>query len=463
MKYDVAVIGGGPAGYTAAIRAAQLGGSVILFERDTLGGTCLNRGCIPTKTYLRTVEQLRQIEAVKRRGIVLDVSFSVDMPKVVSHKNGVVKRLTGGVNTLLRSYGVEVVRGDASLLSADSITCGKTTYQAASIILCGGSRPGRIPIPGIDSKCVLTSDDILELTELPKRLVIIGGGVIGCEMAAAFSGFGSQVTILEAMDRLLPGMDEELAAAMEKQLKADGITVDTGQRVECITDDGKGGGTVRCKDGSCVSADRILISVGRSPDLAALGVMASSIRQEKGAVVVDEHMRTNVRGIYAAGDINGRLMLAHAAFMMGETAAACAMGQETLCRLDAVPACVYTSPEAASVGLTEAQAISRYGADALLIGRFPFAANGRALASGEAEGFVKVLANARYGELLGVHIYGSHASEMIAECAALIHAEATVNEIAEIPHPHPSFSEAFMEACADALKRSVHLPRPGSK
>lgn len=459
MKYDVAVIGGGPAGYVAAIKAAQIGAKVVLFEKDRLGGVCLNRGCIPTKTYLKTAEQMETIRRAKDRGIVNDPAVCVNMERVVAYKDQVVRQLSEGVGMLLRSWGIEVVYGQASLASPSSIACGGQIYQAASTILCTGSKAANLPIPGINSPNVLTSDGILALQEVPPMLAIIGGGVIGCEMAAAFSAFGSKVTVIEALDRLVPSMDEDISTALKKHLKKAGVSIFTGCKVERIEEEADGRSTLYFGGGQAVCANKILLCIGRKADTECLGALKEQIRLENGRIAVDAHLCTSLANIYAAGDVNGSLMLAHAAFKMGETAAINALGGHETCDLRNIPSCVYTLPEAAGVGLTEAEAKRRYGVENVATGRFPFAANGRALACGSPEGFVKVVISKRYGEILGAHIVGCNAAEMITEAAVLMACEVPADEAARITHPHPSFSEAFMEACADAFGESVHLPR----
>ncbi|MCI8403091.1 MAG: dihydrolipoyl dehydrogenase [Lachnospiraceae bacterium] len=456
-EYHVAVIGGGPAGYVAAIRAAQLGGRVILFEKDTVGGTCLNRGCIPTKTYLKTAEYIHHIKGAADRGIIVNAETRVDMPKVVAYKDRVVRTLTGGVAGLLKSNGVEVIKGTARLKTATCVECEGKTYDAQKIILCGGSRAIRIPIPGVDHKDVMTSDDILALTELPARLGIIGGGVIGCELASAFSAFGCEVTIVEMMDRVVSMFDKDVSEELDKSLQKNGVKVMCGRKVEEIADEG--GHPVIVTDGGRVECDKVLLSIGRASDLECLGALADEIRTERGKVTVDDTMETCVPGIYACGDINGRVMLAHAAFKMGEVAAEnCMTGAGRKCDLRYVPSCLYTSPEAAGVGLTEEKARELHP-EGIRIGRFRMVANGRSLASGETEGFIKVIVDDKYGQILGVHMVGGMASEMIAEPVALMAMEITVNEVAgDIIHGHPSYSEAFAEACADALGCCIHLP-----
>ncbi len=455
-RYDVAVIGGGPAGYVAAIRAAQLGARVILFERDAVGGTCLNRGCIPTKTYLKTAEYIRHIKGAAARGIIADSHVRVDMPKVVSYKDRVVKTLTAGVSGLLKSSAVEVIKGDARLTAPTEVECGGQSYTADKIILCGGSKVMQLPVPGADSRTVMTSDDILELTQLPQRLAVIGGGVVGCELASAFASFGCKVTVVELCERILANLDRDISAELEKSLKKSGVKILCGRRVERI--ESRDGETAVVTDQGEVVCDRVLLSAGRTADLSCLGDMAGTIRTEKGKVVVDDAMRTNVPGIYACGDITGRVMLAHAAFKMGETAAENAVtGRDKTCDLRLVPSCIYTHPEAAGVGLTEEQARQKASGE-IRTGFFSMAGNGRSVASGERQGFVKVVADGS-GEILGVHMVGGDASEMIAEAAALMAMKATVDEVTErVIHPHPSYSEALGEACADVLGRSIHQP-----
>jgi len=455
-EYDVAIIGGGPAGYVAAIKAAQLGGNVILFEKDTLGGTCLNRGCVPTKTYVKTAEYMEHIKRAKERGIVNDPTTSVDMPRVVAYKNAVVKQLTGGVAYLLKSYGVKVVKGEAAAKSAREVECGGEVYTAAALIMCGGSKPGIPPIPGIDHRAALTSNEILDLGVLPNDLVILGGGVIGCEIACAFSAFGANVTIVEMLPDLVANMGKKVSGLIRKALEASGVKVYTDTRITAIEDDG--GKPVVAAGDMKIKTDVILVATGRDADLACLGALADQIATERGKVVVNDKLETNIDGVYAAGDVTGGMMLAHTAFKMAEAAAENALGGDVACRLDVVPAGLYTIPEAAAVGLDEEAAKAKVGEN-LLVGYFPLSANGRSLASGEPEGFVQVMVDKEFGQILGVRITGADAVEMIAEPAALMAIEVTADEVADgIIHAHPTYSEAFMEACADALGRCIHLP-----
>ena len=455
--YDVAVIGGGPGGYVAALRAAQLGAKTVLFEKDALGGTCLNRGCVPTKTLLKTAQDLRSFAKAGDRGIITNGDCRVDMPKAIAYKDKVVKTLVKGVESLLRNGTVEVVRGEAAMENVHTIRCGEKLYSCRKTILAGGSEAIRIPIPGVNHPDVLTSTELLDLKEIPERLCIIGGGVIGCEFASAFSAFGSKVTIVEQLPRPVATMDKEISEEITKRLTAAGVRFLLNEGVKEIS--GENGELVVCTETQKIPCDKILLSIGRKAALECLGSLKDQIQTERGKVVVDDTMKTSVDDIYAVGDITGRLMLAHAASMMGEVAAEnCVKKESRKIDLRYTPSVLYTHPEAASVGLDEEKAREKYS-DGLLIGRFPFAANSRATAAGEREGFVKVIAEKNYGEILGIHIVGGDASEMIAEAVALMEAELTLEEAAgKLIHAHPSYSEALGEAIKDAIGQAIHIP-----
>lgn len=455
--YHVAVIGGGPAGYVAAIKAAQLGAKVAIIEKSEFGGTCLNKGCIPTKTFLRNAEILEGVAQAAARGISFaDASFTVDMKKLVAYKDSVVKKLTGGVYSLLKSHGVEVFRGTAAInKDKDVVINGKEIIKADKIILAGGSKVARIPIPGIEHPAVMTSDDILSLQEQPKSMVVIGGGVIGVEMAQALGALGTKVTIVEMADRIIPALDKEVSETLRQELEKMGITVMTSKAIDRI-EDRSGRLAAILKSGEVIEADKALLSIGRVPDLEGVGELDLEI--EKGKVKVDKYMETSVKGVYAPGDINGIKMLAHTAFRMAEVAAENALhGNHMELKLLSAPSVVYTRPEVAMVGLTEEQAREHYGD--IRVGKFPFAANGRALASGENAGFVKVILDNKYGEILGIHIIGAMAAEMISQASLVMEIEATAEEVLATIYGHPTYSEALYEAIADALGMAIHLPK----
>lgn len=453
-EYDVIVVGGGPAGYIAAIKSARLGAKVALVEKDAVGGTCLNRGCIPTKTYLKTAEMIDHLRALKNRGVDIgECNIKIDMPRVVLEKDKVVKQLTNGINSLLKVNGVDVFTGEGCVKANRTVVIiGKETLRTQSVIYAGGSVAQKINIQGVESKKVITSDDILNLTQIPDQLAVIGGGVIGVEMATVFSRFGSKVHIIELAERIIPSMDAQISHTLKKCLEQQGIAISTSKKINCIEETGTGLRIV-IEGGEPIPCDLALLSIGRVPDIS--GLKDTDVKIEKGRVLVDEQMRTNVPWIYAPGDVNGRQMLAHAAFKMGEVAALNAAGKSSRVKCNRVPACIYTMPEVGCVGLTEHEAKKTHN---IRVGYFPFEANGRALASGESEGFVKVVTDNKYGEVLGVHIIGPNAAEMINEASTLMGMEITAEEIADSIHAHPTFSEAFMEAVADTLGESLHLP-----
>lgn len=458
-EYHVAVIGGGPAGYFAAIRAAQLGAKVAIIEKRWYGGTCLNVGCIPTKTYLKNAEIIEAIEMGAARGInFASTKYSIDMNQVVKFKDGVVKRLTMGVEALLKSNGVDVFRGVAKInKNKDVVVDGNRIIKADKIILAGGSKVSRINIPGIDNPRILSSDELLSLKEVPETLTVIGGGVIGVEMALAMHAIGSKVTIVEMMDRIVPAIDAEASKVLADTLKKKGIKILNSVSIVGI-EEANNKLQVKLANGEVIESDKALLSIGRVPDLEGVGEI--EFETERGKIKVDSFMETSVKGIYAPGDVNGVKMLAHVAFRMGEVAAENAVkGNHREVKLASAPSVVYTIPEVAMVGLTEEQAREKYD---VRVGRFDFAANGRAMASGDNLGFVKVIADAKYGEILGVHIVGPTAAEMINQAAALMELEITVDEVVKVIYGHPTYSEALYEAFADVLGESIHIPKKKS-
>ena len=370
----------------------------------------------------------------------------------MQHKNSVVKKLTSGVEALLRSNKVEIFKGVARInKNKDVVVNGSTVIKGDKIILAGGSKVSRINIPGVDHPGVLSSDDLLSLEELPESLAVIGGGVIGIEMAQAFSALGTKVTVIEMMDRIIPSVDVEASALLTKLLKKRNVKIMTSTKITEIVDK-KGKVEVRTEGGESVVAEKALVSIGRLPDIEGMGEI--QFEMERGRIKVDKYMETSVKGIYAPGDINAIKMLAHVAFRMGEVAADNAVkGNHRELKLHSAPSVVYTHPEVAMVGLTEEEARERYD---IRVGRFDFAANGRAMASGDNVGFVKVIADNKYGEILGIHIVGPAAAEIINQASLLMEMEITVDEVVKTIYGHPTYSEALFEACADVLGEAIH-------
>ena len=421
-EYDMIVVGGGPAGYYAAIRGAQLGGKVAIVEKSEFGGTCLNKGCIPTKTYLKNAEILDGIKIAAGRGInFASTNYTIDMDKTVAFKDTVVKTLTSGVQGLLKANKVTIFNGLGQVNPDKTVTVGSETIKGHNIILATGSKVSRINIPGIDSPLVLTSDDILDLREIPKSLAVMGGGVVGIELGLVYASYGTEVTVIEMADRIIPAMDKEVSLELQKILSKKGMNIKTSVGVAEIVE-ANNQLTLKLNDGSEVVSEKALLSIGRVPQLSGLENL--NLELERGRIKVDDYQETSISGIYAPGDVNGRKMLAHAAYRMGEVAAENAIwGNVRKANLKYTPAAVYTHPEVAMCGITEEQARQEYGN--VLVGKSSFSGNGRAIASNEAQGFVKVIADAKYHEILGVHIIGPAAAEMINEASTIMENELT--------------------------------------
>ncbi len=459
---NVVVIGGGPGGYVAAIRAAQLGARVTLVEKDKLGGTCLNVGCIPTKVLLHTAELFNELDHVKELGI--DVKNPrVDWKTLMKRKERIVAQLTGGVKGLLVSNGIEIVKGTASFRSSGEIGVdwadGNTmNIEADSFIIATGSVPFVPPVPGTHLPGVITSSEALSLDVVPKSMVIIGGGVIGVEFASIYSSLGCSVTIIEMMDQILPNMEEELADILKGSLLSRGVKVNTQAKVTSINKDGIGL-QVRFEEKGAekaVSAEKVVVAVGRRPNTAGLNLEAAGVRLNKDRIIVNDRMKTAAENIYAVGDCTGKMMLAHAAFVQGVAAAENIMGKDTKMDYKTVPSCVYTQPELASVGMTEKLALER-GHD-IKVGRFPLMANAKSLIMNQTGGMVKVISDKKYDEVLGVHILGPRATDLITQGALALRLEATLEEIISTVHAHPTVGEALQEAALAADGAAIHLP-----
>jgi len=452
------IIGGGVGGYPAAIRAARLGAEVTLIEKDALGGTCLNWGCIPTKSLLQSAAVVRTMKESETFGVKCR-GFEIDFAAVMARKNAVVARLTRGVGALLKARKVRVIQGTASFADARTVQIRETgeTVQGDAVLIASGSVPARIPVVGADGPDVMDSSQVLAMQTLPRSVAVIGGGVIGVEFAQFLAAMGTEVTILEMLPGLVPGMDREIAAVLQKQISAAGVKVVTGAAVKGI-DRGNTGNIVTYTVGGkteTVGAEKVLLTVGRKPEFSLLGIDTVGIRHERGAIVVNEFMETNVPGIWAAGDVVGGIMLAHLAAAEGECAVKNILGHREAMRYKAVPSCIYTTPEVASVGLTEESARER---GEIRVGRFPLRGNGKALILNEPEGLVKIIADRQSGEVLGVHIIGPHATDMIAEAVLGMTMGMTAEALAGAIHPHPTVSEAVMEAAMTICGGAIHMP-----
>jgi dihydrolipoamide dehydrogenase len=459
MDCDVAVLGGGPAGYTAAIRAAQLGARTVCIEREPeLGGTCLRIGCIPTKAWVQTAHALHAAREIDPKLGVVTAEPRLDLATANEWKAAVVKQMTGGVASLFKAYGVTWAQGVGTFTDPNTIAVeGGEPVTFKSAIVATGSYPMRPPIPGLDSPRCVDSTGLLALTEVPRRLVVLGGGIIGCEFASIFQRFGTEVTIVEMLDRLIPQEDAEAANELRKAFTRRGIALHLGQQCTQVDDTGAGL-VVHFGEGETVECDLMLVSVGRAPLVDGIGLEAAGVAFDRRAGIgTDGHRRTSVPHIYAAGDVAGYWQLAHTGFREGEVAAENAAGHETDFGDPAVPRPIYTDPEIAGVGLTEEEAREQHGEN-VAVGRFPWAANARAVMSGEASGWVKSIHETRYGELLGVVIVGPHATDLIEAAVVALDSEATIETVADGIAPHPTLSEAIKEAGLVALERAIHLP-----
>jgi dihydrolipoamide dehydrogenase len=458
-RYDIAVIGAGPGGYTAAIRAAQLGACTAVIEREFPGGTCLNWGCIPTKTLVASAKLYHKMLQADGLGLTAD-SPGFSWEAIQKRKTKIVKKLRQGIKLLLRSNDVSLIEGTARLMAKNEILVAgndgsETSIHADAVIIATGSEsacPGFIPF---ESERVMESKAFLDLTELPKSIIIVGGGIIGCEFAGLLNTFGISVTVVEMLDRLLPLEDEEISVALTKSFKKAGITVMTGAGISDVTADDSG---VRGKvNGETLSAEMMLVAVGRSLNTHNIGLETVGIATDTNAIAVDDHMRTSIPGIYAIGDITNKPQLAHVASAQALVAAENAAGKDSVIDYRVIPNCIFTIPEIATVGLNEAQA--RESAGEITVGSFPYAALGKAMAAGETNGFYKIIADAKTDEILGVQIYGSHATDIIAEATLAIKLECTAAELGRTIHAHPTLAEGLMEAAHAVHGECIHLPK----
>ncbi len=459
MECDVAVLGGGPGGYTAAIRAAQLGARVICVEQEPeLGGTCLRVGCIPTKAWVQTATYLKEAEETFAKAGIRVGEPQLDFAAANEWKAAVVKQMTQGVAGLFKANGVDWVRGKGRFKDANTIAVeGGEDVTFKSAIVATGSFPIRPPIEGLDSRLCVDSTGLLAQEQVPRRLVVLGGGIIGCEFASIFRRFGSEVTIVEMLPRLIPMEDEDASKELAKQFERRGIALHLEKQCTKV-EERDGALTVHFGEGETVECDLMLVSVGRAPLVEGLGLeeIGVELDRRKG-IAADEHRRTTVAHVYAVGDCAGYWQLAHTAFREGEVAAENALGHESVVDARGVPRPIYTDPEVAAVGLTEAEARERHG-DEVAVGTFPWIANARAVMQNETVGWVKSIHETRYGELLGLVMVGPHVTDLIEAGVVALDAEATVETVADGIAPHPTLSEAIKEAGLVALGRAIHLP-----
>ena len=458
QTYDIAVIGGGPAGYVAAIRASKEGKRVALIEADFVGGTCLNRGCIPSKTLLHSAGVIDQIRKASSWGIETG-EVTVSLEKMMTRKNQVITRLRTGITSLLKAGKIDLLQGFGEVNADKSIRVriGEEvqTIQAGSIILATGSTPAVPPIPGLADVPFYTSDTIFNIEQVPESIAILGGGFIGVEFACIFASLGAKVTIVEMADRLIPLEDADASGVLSKSLRSKGVTLGTGLKVTSVTHTSEGikvNAENTKGDTQTVSCEALLVAVGRKPNLSAF----SQLKLELSGpfVKVDEFLETSVPGIFAAGDVIGGWQLAHAASAEGQTAAINAAGGREKVNDRVVPRCIYTHPEISSVGLSEEEAKAR--GYAVKTSVYQHSGNGKALASDESGGFTKLIAEETYGEVLGIVMVGPHVTEMIAAGTAFLSLEATVDDVAEMIYPHPTVSESLMEVAAKWLGKGIH-------
>ena len=455
---DVVVIGGGPGGYVAAIHAAHLGADVALVEKDKLGGTCLNRGCIPTKALVRSAEVMLDARRSSDFGIDIE-NIKINFRKVMERKRNVVDKLVSGVEQLMKANKISVHRGIGRILSPHLVKVNDEELATKKVVIATGSESTLLPISGLDLPGMLTTDDILELEELPQSLVVIGGSYTGAEFACIFNALGTKVTIVKRRPLRLEPVDEEVGRRFAQTLPRQGIDVKIGAAVKAIRKEGERLKVVwdTAEGEQGVEGQIVLMATGRKPYTESLGLVELGIRMDGPAVVVNEYLETNIKDVYAIGDVLGKNMLAHVASYEGEVAVENALGRSRQADYHAVPSCVFVQPEVACVGITEAEA--KDSGIPYKVSKFPFLACGRAVAMDETVGIVKMICDAENGRVLGIHIMGPHASDLIAEGALAMQMGATAKDIAHTMHAHPTVPEAVREAAMGQLEGSIHFQR----
>jgi len=458
----ITILGAGPGGYVAAIKAAQLGSEVTVIEESEVGGTCLNWGCIPTKTLIASAELLHKIKNAESFGLELDGTISPDIEKIVDRKNKVVSLQVKGIRGLFKSWGVNIIEGRGVIVNPKKIKVtlkdGATEeVETDKIIIATGSKPAQIPVFPFDGKRIISSDHAINPESVPKRLLIIGAGVIGCEFAFIYNEFGAEVTMVETMLNAVSTEDEEISQTLERELKKNKIKLMTGTSVDKV-DVNDNSVTVPLSDGKSVEVEQVLVSIGRAVNTKDIGLEAIGVETgQRDEIIVDSKMQTNVEGVYAIGDVTGGVMLAHLASKEGMVAVENAMGGSSEVNYDVVPAVIFTSPEIGSVGIREKQAVEK--GLKYRVGRFQFRGLGKSHAMGEITGLFKIIADEETDKILGAHIIGAHASDMIHEVALAMEKGLTTKDIAHTIHAHPTLAEGIMEAAEDVHDMAIHCPK----
>lgn len=463
MPERITIIGGGPGGYVAAIRAAQMGAQVTAIEQAALGGTCLNWGCIPTKTLIASAVALERVRGAAAYGIEVPGAAQVNLAKIRERKDRVVSTQVTGIHSLFKSWGVRLIAGRGSLLASNLVRVVRndgTTEDVATdrVIIATGSRPAQLPGIAVDGERVLTSDDAVQLKRIPESLLIVGAGVIGAEFAFIYRAFGAEVTLVEMLPRALATEDEEMSTIVEREMKKAKINLVTNARIDALREGPDGALAATLSNGQEIRAAQVLVSVGRSLNSEGIGLEAVGVAKgARGEILVNDLMETNRPGIYAIGDVTGKMMLAHVASRQGIVAVENALGGNSRMDYAVVPAGIFTMPEVGSVGLREAQA--REQGVRCRVGRFLYRGLAKAHAMGEIAGMVKIVADEATDRVLGVHICGAHAADLVHEGALAIRMGCTAAQLGSMIHAHPTLAEAFMEAAEDVHSLAIHLPR----
>lgn len=458
MRYDVLFLGGGPGGYVGAIRGGQLGGKICVVEADLIGGNCLNRGCIPSKAYHASAETMLSAQRSAKYGVLAEIR-GFDLKACGARKREVVDGLKDGILKLFKGNGVELVKGRGVLVAPDRVKVtgpdgSVSEVEANRIIVSTGSRPMDLPGIAVDGKVIVNSDQVWDVEELPARVAIIGGGAIGCEMAHIFSAFGSKVTVVEALDRILATEDKEASRAVAKSLGGRGVEIVTSARVKKAKVKG-GVANLAVEGGEDLQAEMVVVAVGRKPNSQGIGLEAMEIETDgRGFIQVNDEMETSVKGVYAIGDVVGRYMLAHVATSEAMVAVHNALGKKYWMDYDIVPRAVFTSPEVSSVGMGEAEL--KKESIGYRVGRFAYAASGKANCLGDTEGFIKILSHEKTGRIVGATIVGQNGSDIIHEIAVAMRMEASPGDIVTTTHVHPTLSEIVLEASEDTMGLSIH-------